>query len=266
MFFFIVDDSDATEVQVYAAATQQDAHQHAVHQGLLIENWERVDLPEWIKVSDRPSADQLADWVAPLTVDDVVVRKPGTHPGGNAWWIEPVANVHRPVYASGTVTLGDYGLDDWFADADVIGPAQIEGLIDRFQARVEEIIEERVIDPDVTRSPDPSTETSGPGWLDGILEKVLDESHEWVAGGWQVSSYALPDSERTSAADYMPDLEIIAWRPFGAGKSEMISVVKNRRAQGAHDITVTQLQGSAHAFEINLSDYIEGWGQGGCGD
>ena len=101
MTFFFVVDSEGVERQVYAAETQQDAHQHAVHQGLLIEGWERVDLPEWIKVADKPTDEQLAAWVAPLTVDDVVVRKPGTHPGGNAYWIEPTVDIHFPVYASG---------------------------------------------------------------------------------------------------------------------------------------------------------------------
>jgi hypothetical protein len=182
MFFFIVDDSDQAEVKVYAADTQQDAHQHAVHDGLLITDWERVDLPEWIKVQDRPSSDQLADWVAPLSADDVVVKAPGTHPGGNAYWIEPSADVHRPVYASGAVTLGDYGLDDWFSPDGDLSADQVAELINRFQARIEEIIELRVIDPDVTRSADPSTETSGPDWLDGIIIEVENESHEWVAG------------------------------------------------------------------------------------
>ena len=182
MFFFIIDDSDATEVQVYAAETEAEAHKHAVHDGLLITDWERVDLPEWIKVSDKPSDEQIADWVAPLKADDVVVRKPGTHPGGDAYWIEPVANVYRPVYAHGTVTLGDYGLDDWFAADEDLSPAQVEELVDRFQARVEELIEARLIDPDVTRSSDPSHETSGPDWLDGIIQEVETESHEWVAG------------------------------------------------------------------------------------
>ena len=182
MFFFIVDDSDATEVQVYAAETQQDAHQHAVHYGHLITAWERVDLPEWIKVSDKPTDEQITDWVAPLTVDDVVVRKPGTHPGGNAWWIEPSADVHRPIYAHGTVTLGDYGLDDWFSPDGDLSPAQVAELINRFQDRVEELIEARVIDADVTRSADPSRQTSGPDWLDGIIIEVENESHEWVAG------------------------------------------------------------------------------------
>ena len=180
-FFFVVDDSDQAEVQVYAADTQQDAHQHAVHEGWLIEGWERVDLPEWIKVSDKPTDEQIADWVAPLKADDVVVKAPGTHPGGNAWWIEPSADVHRPIYATGTVVLGDYGLDDWFAADSDLSAAQVEELVDRFQSRVEEIIEARLIDPDVTRSSDPSHETSGPDWLDNIIQEVETESHEWVA-------------------------------------------------------------------------------------
>ena len=180
-FYFVVDDSDQAEVQVYAADTQQDAHQHAVHYGHLIAAWERIDLPEWIKVSDRPSADQLADWVAPLSADDVVVKAPGTHPGGNAYWIEPVANVHRPVYASGAVILGDYGLDDWFSPDGDLNLAQVAELINRFQDRVEELIEARLIDADVTRSADPSADTSGPAWLDGIIQEVENESHEWEA-------------------------------------------------------------------------------------
>lgn len=182
MTFFFVVDSEGPERQVYAADTQQDAHQHAVHQGWLIENWQRVDLNEWIKVSDQPTDEQLADWVAPLKADDVVVSKPGTHPGGNAWWIEPTVDIHFPVYASGAVILGDYGLDDWFSPDGDLNPAQVAELINRFQDRIEALIEERLIDPDVTRSADPSTETSGPDWLDNIIQEVETESHEWVAG------------------------------------------------------------------------------------
>lgn len=183
MTFYFVVDSEGEDRQVYAADTQADAHQHAVHQGWLIENWQRIDLNEWIKVSDQPTNEQLADWVAPLSVDDVAVYAPGTHPGGREYWIEPITTIHFPIYATGAVLLGDYGLDDWFAaDAD-LSAAQVVELVDRFQDRVEEIIGERIIDPEVTRSPDPSDETSGPDWLISILEEVANESHEWVVGG-----------------------------------------------------------------------------------
>jgi len=181
MFFFVVD-SEGAERQVYAAETQADAHKDAVHQGWLIEGWERVDLNEWIKVSDQPTDEQLADWVAPLSVDDVNVRAPGTHPGGREYWIEPWADIYFPVYATGTVLLGDYGLDDWFAADEDLSAAQVAELVDRFQDRVEALIEERLIDPDVTRSSDLSHETSGPDWLDNIIQEVETESHEWVAG------------------------------------------------------------------------------------
>ena len=182
MTFFFVVDSEGEDREVYAAETQQDAHQHAVHQDWLIEGWERVDLPEWIKVSDKPTNEQLADWGAPLSVDDLNVRAPGTHPGGNAYWIEPTVDIHFPVYASGAVTLGDYGLDDWFAADEDLSAKQVAELVDRFQDRVEEIIEERLIDPEVTRSSDPSAETSGPEWLTSIIQEVETESHEWVTG------------------------------------------------------------------------------------
>ena len=181
MTFYFVVDSEGAERQVYAAETQQDAHQHAVHQDWLIEGWERVDLPEWIKVADKPTDEQLADWVAPLSVDDVNVRAPGTHPGGKEYWIEPWADIYFPVYATGTVLLGDYGLDDWFAADEDLSAKQVAELVDRFQDRVEELIEARLIDADVTRSADPSAETSGPAWLDGIIQEVENESHEWEA-------------------------------------------------------------------------------------
>lgn len=161
MTFYFVVDSEGEDRQVYAANTPADARWHA---GWLIEGWERVDLDEWTKVADlslacQPTGEQIADWVAPLSVD-----------------------VYRPIYASGTVTLGDYGLDDWFAaDAD-LSAAQVSELVNRFQDRVKEIIGERLIDPEVTRSSDPSAETSGPDWLTSIIQEVENESHEWVAG------------------------------------------------------------------------------------
>jgi hypothetical protein len=182
MTFYFVVDSEGEDRQVYAADTQADAHRDAVHQGWLIENWKRIDLHEWIKVSDKPSDEQIADWVAPLSVDDVNVRAPGTHPGGREYWIEPRADIYFPVYASGAVILGDYRLDDWFAADQDLSADQVSELVNRFQDRVEEIIGERLIDPEVTRSSDPSAETSGPEWLVSIIEEVETESHGWVAG------------------------------------------------------------------------------------
>jgi len=182
MTFYFVVDSEGEDRKIYAAETQADAHRDAVHQGWLIEGWERIDLVEWIKVLGEPVGEQLADMVAPLSVDEVNVRAPGTHPGGNFWWIEPSADIYFPVYATGTVVLGDYGLDDWFAADQDLSADQVSELVNRFQDRVEEIIGERLIDPEVTRSSDPSAETSGPDWLTSIIQEVENESHEWVAG------------------------------------------------------------------------------------
>lgn len=45
----------------------------------------------WIKVHDEP--DLEAHYVAPFAPDQLYVRRPGQHPGGHRWWIEPVPDV-----------------------------------------------------------------------------------------------------------------------------------------------------------------------------
>ena len=49
----------------------------------------------------------------------------------------------------------------------------------------------------------------------------------------------------------MPDFEVLADFDW------MIDAVKGLRAQGMHDIAVTELQGGAPVFDIDLDIYIE---------
>lgn len=46
----------------------------------------------WIKLYGGAPIDD-ADYLAPFTRDQVLVRGPGQHPGGRAWWIEPTVPV-----------------------------------------------------------------------------------------------------------------------------------------------------------------------------
>ena len=73
----------------------------------------------------------------------------------------------------------------------------------------------------------------------------------WFVDAWEITSYALPESERISAEHHMPDFEVLADFDW------MIDAVKKLRAQGMHDIAVTELQGGAPVFDIDLVIYIE---------
>ena len=44
----------------------------------------------WLKVYREPSEDDLAFFCRDFPIDpaDLTVQHPGTHPGGNAWWIQ----------------------------------------------------------------------------------------------------------------------------------------------------------------------------------
>lgn len=73
----------------------------------------------------------------------------------------------------------------------------------------------------------------------------------WFVDAWEITSYSLPESERISAEHHMPDFEVLADFDW------MIDAVKKLRAQGMHDIAVTELQGGAPVFDIDLDIYIE---------
>ena len=63
--------------------------------------FEIVDLDEWGKVYEDPDNEPTeirGSIFSPFSKDEVFIRKPGTHPGGNAWWIAPSVNVWRPVF------------------------------------------------------------------------------------------------------------------------------------------------------------------------
>ena len=45
----------------------------------------------WIKTLSDPTD---KEWIfEPFTVDQLSIRRPGQHPGGNFWWIEPLCDV-----------------------------------------------------------------------------------------------------------------------------------------------------------------------------
>jgi len=74
--------------------------------------------------------------------------------------------------------------------------------------------------------------------------------HWFEHNAWQITSYALPESERMSAEDHMPDFEVLADFDW------MIDAVKGLREQGMHDIAVTEFQDGAPIFDIDLANYV----------
>lgn len=52
----------------------------------------------WIRVHSEPTVHNgklraLSCDCAPFAADDLCIRSPGQHPGGRAWWIDPVHDV-----------------------------------------------------------------------------------------------------------------------------------------------------------------------------
>lgn len=45
----------------------------------------------WIKSYSAPKDDER--WFEPFTRDELSILRPGQHPGGRAWWIEPTQDV-----------------------------------------------------------------------------------------------------------------------------------------------------------------------------
>lgn len=47
----------------------------------------------WIKSHDVPTPERMEMWCEPFGPDDLIVRRPGEHPGGKRYWIEPSPEV-----------------------------------------------------------------------------------------------------------------------------------------------------------------------------
>ena len=77
----------------------------------------------------------------------------------------------------------------------------------------------------------------------------------WFVDAWQITAYALPESERRSPDDHTPHFEVLADFDW------MIYAAKELRDEGMHDIAVTEFQDGAPGFGIDLADYIDGWGE-----
>lgn len=45
----------------------------------------------WIKTLKEPEADEK--WLAPFRLDECIVQRPGSHPGGRMYWITPATDV-----------------------------------------------------------------------------------------------------------------------------------------------------------------------------
>jgi hypothetical protein len=99
-YFYTVFSGDETSeagIHQYADETEASLEMSKGLMGLRIVGWEQAHMDEWIKVSNQPSEEDIEEWCAPLTIDQVTVRRPGTHPGGNAYWVEPSVTVYYPI-------------------------------------------------------------------------------------------------------------------------------------------------------------------------
>lgn len=100
-FFYVIDSQDETSealIHKYNDSDQARVEMSRHHVDFKIVGFEEAWMDEWIKVVNKPTDEDLADWCHPLTPDQVTVRKPGTHPGGDMYWIEPAVPIHYPVF------------------------------------------------------------------------------------------------------------------------------------------------------------------------
>lgn len=89
-------DQDAT-IRVFDSRADAEAYLREALSDLIEDLGDRVTLTVepgqysdcWIKAHREPTADYIADWCAPFTADDLIILRPGQHPGGRRWWIEP---------------------------------------------------------------------------------------------------------------------------------------------------------------------------------
>lgn len=61
----------------------------------------------WIKTHEKPS--MAKNYYKPFSWADIEVRSPGTHPGGNSYWITP----RRNIFAIDTYVAADFDDDDF---------------------------------------------------------------------------------------------------------------------------------------------------------
>lgn len=87
------EDADLIELENHDAA---EAYFAQSLDGLKITGWVAVDFPDcWIKIADKPAVN--SDGYA--VIDGILcnVQSPGSHPGGNKWWLTPIATVYAPL-------------------------------------------------------------------------------------------------------------------------------------------------------------------------
>jgi hypothetical protein len=104
--FFYTSDSDGNRIDqsatIYAveAATEAEAlekiKKELIWNGVAEDEVEVIagDFGDcWIKLFKEPDADTLNS-LSPFSADDLIVQNPGSHPGGKAWWVTPLAPVY----------------------------------------------------------------------------------------------------------------------------------------------------------------------------
>lgn len=83
------------DADIFAFDTRDEAEAY-LRAGYDAEDWS-VEIDDglfgdcWIKLHREPSDDE--PFFAPFTADDLIVQRPGQHPGGRVWWISPRVDV-----------------------------------------------------------------------------------------------------------------------------------------------------------------------------
>jgi len=84
-----------------------------------------------------------------------------------------------------------------------------------------------------------------------LTESGFPEVVTWYEETFQIGWYTLPECERKSPQDYMPELFFDRDFVCALDLAFEISAKKN-----VHDLTIVQYQGGAPHKEINLEDYV----------
>ena len=98
MFYCIDSDEEIRDSGIYDFENEQEAREFFdCVEGARLVGFESVEMDEWITSHTKPEPEELADWIAPLKLDQVHVSLPGSHPG-HGYWITPSVEVFYPVF------------------------------------------------------------------------------------------------------------------------------------------------------------------------
>ena len=95
-FYCIHGDEEIRDAVIYMFENEKEAREFFdCVEGRRLVGFEPIDIDEWITSYKKPDPEELLEWIAPLTLDQVQVRPPISH---HSWVISPWVEIFYPVH------------------------------------------------------------------------------------------------------------------------------------------------------------------------